>query len=266
MNNNENSFLARLMFRFPLATVILMGCFLFSGCTAYQYTSIGSTLPHNDRMGYTYENDTVQITYNFSGQNCPVTIEVYNKLSKPIYIDWSKSAVIINNQRYSYWKDEASFHSNSSTYEIQWVKDFSVSGTVTDGTIKRDEQISFIPPQSKVTETRIHLKSTFVAVNKKDAAFDGDNNGKVYAFDKDDSPLKFRSFLTLSVSNDFSEPIYTDDMFWISTILQTASDPAMYPYKPANQYYVSKTTDFGKAAGWVTVMVILGFLGYYGQY
>ena len=244
---------------------MVIASLFFVGCESYQYISVDSLLPHNDQYEYMNENDTVSVTYRFSGFNCPITIVVYNKLSCPIYIDWSKSALIIDDQRNSYWKDEASFRSNSSSYEVHWTDNLNTAYTEMGGTIQRQEQISFIPPHSEITQIRINLNSSFILLDPKNGIRNSSDAGRTYLFDKDNTPLNFRSFLTLSVGQDFSSPIYMDDKFWVSSVLQTTYGPTNFPYKPANQFYLSKTTDFGKAAGWITALALLGFLGYYGQ-
>ena len=69
---------------------------LFSSCTQYQYLTIDSDdTQENKKKEFQFENDDVRITYNFFGANAPIEVKVYNKSSKGLNVDWSKSSLII---------------------------------------------------------------------------------------------------------------------------------------------------------------------------
>ncbi|HNC30155.1 MAG TPA: hypothetical protein PKX08_09130, partial [Cyclobacteriaceae bacterium] len=75
-------------------------CIVCTGCSTYQYVTVSSPLKTQNE--FIAENDTVKISYDFSGEQGPVKISIYNKLSTPLYVDWSKSALIIGDMRKSY--------------------------------------------------------------------------------------------------------------------------------------------------------------------
>ena len=56
----------------------------------------------NERGDFVQENDTVRISYRFWGENAPVTITIYNKLDEPLYVDWGRSALIIDDVATTY--------------------------------------------------------------------------------------------------------------------------------------------------------------------
>ena len=72
---------------------------MVAGCNRYQYMYVSSHLDQNEKKEFILENDTVQIKYSFTGENFPLTITLYNKLSQPIYIDLERSTVVMNNMQ-----------------------------------------------------------------------------------------------------------------------------------------------------------------------
>ncbi len=64
---------------------------------------------------FVQENDTVRISYRFWGENAPVTITIYNKLDEPLYVDWGRSALIIDDVATTYDPKVASVRGESSS-------------------------------------------------------------------------------------------------------------------------------------------------------
>jgi len=59
----------------PFAPLLAM--LLFSSCVTYQYFTVDSSqLPKDDRQSFVVDNDTMQLTYGFSGAGGDVTITV----------------------------------------------------------------------------------------------------------------------------------------------------------------------------------------------
>ena len=131
----EKSFLKNFM---TSRNFLLISCFiLLSGCAQYQYVFIDSHLNQNDKKEFIKENDTVMVKYTFSGENMPITITIYNKLQQPLYIDWERSAVIINNVQ-------------------------------VNGSFYHDGQISFIAPLSYAIVSSNELKNQFIDLDLND--------------------------------------------------------------------------------------------------
>ena len=235
----------------PIALLVML-----TGCNTYQLVSIESPLNKTENSEFIHENDTFRITYTFNGWNCPINIYVYNKIDKPIYVDWSKSSVIIDNQRINYWNNQASL--------LAMINDTGINGTIFN-----DEKVSFIPPSSGISVSRINLKNEFVHIPdnfKHDIVNLPTVNGyaktKKYIFPEMQEPLMFRSFITLSVTQDFNQPIYTDDTFWISDVIRTPNHPDYILNKPSNQFYLQQSTGFGKflLATSTIVLIIAGLM------
>ncbi|GHN01203.1 hypothetical protein WSM22_26920 [Cytophagales bacterium WSM2-2] len=210
--------------------------------------------------GIIIENDSVEVSYSFKGENCPVRIQVSNKLNTPLYVDWKKSALILNNERFSFWEDKATLNASSWGYEIHWTKNTSTTGSTTTGELVRAEQISFIPPHSFITATPLTAKSSFFelppATKDQQVNLEGSGQtmtGKKYSFSKENSPMKFRNYLTLAGDEKFEYSFHFDNEFWVSDIISTLAAPADLAGRPSTEFSIRKTTGFANG-----VAVIIG--------
>jgi hypothetical protein len=201
----------------------------------YQYATISSSIDEGNADLLSTETDTLKIAYDFRGEKGPVKISIYNKLDVPLYVDWSKSALIVENIRTLYWNKKSIINAEVTTSRYQ----SGVSRTSTlEGTLINQEAVSFIPPKSWTKEYTLNLNPDFFTVSsftEKDKV-----NGQVVksaSFTKENSPLRFRSFLTLSSTPDFKSPRYFDHNFWISEISQTSAGPRYFDLKD-DQFFV----------------------------
>lgn len=261
----------KLNFIAQILLAIIASAIVLSGCSTYQYAALDSELEKDENSAFINENDTVKILYSFTGRNCPVTIQVFNKLQKAIYIDWSKSAIILDGRKISYWIDKSELNASSSGHEYQWTKDYSSTHSEINGTLYRDERISFIPPQSFISITRINLRSNFFKLTKEDRLTDeyrGTTSGRVkltnHTYDEATSPLSFRSYITLSTNDDFSSEINFDNQFWVESVAKSGYAPDALINKPANQFHLRKASVGGKIFGWTAVLTALTLLAIYG--
>ncbi len=218
-------------FNYVLSSAVLI-LLILSSCSQYQYITInGNTHPNNEQK-FVAENDTAKIVYSFNGANFPVTVEVFNKLNKPLYVDWTKSALIIDGQTLSFWQDRAQLNGSTSGYTTKaWEGVYYHWGDIS-GTLTKDERVSFIAPQSYIKATRFYLKSrpfdtrNHVSVKKESAnSSNGEVYWKEYTFDKQTSPLRFKSYITLSTDKDFSTGFHFTNSFWVKGISQTIVSP-----------------------------------------
>ncbi|GEM_PF-1013538 len=212
-----------------LVTVCLGALLAFSGCSRYQYVILGSRLPQNEKQEYILENDSVQVKYSCSGQNFPLKVTIFNKLQQPIYIDLQRTTVIIN--------------------DVQ-----SNAPDLFEG------QSDFIAPQAFVSITSVPLFDTLF--QRKTLLYGGikphtTTVGNVWSFTEETSPLFIRIILALSPYEDHSSPTFFDYSFWASDIIENSTGPKEMTFKPANQFYVSKSTGFGKTLGWTGAAALL---------
>ena len=80
---------------------------------------------------YEFENEDVKITYSFWEENGIMGFKIYNKTSKPIYIDWKKSSMIYNERQNPYYtnKTTSNYSGYGTSYGSRWANIFSGSST-----------------------------------------------------------------------------------------------------------------------------------------
>lgn len=207
----------------------------FYGCSTAYYqvveTKTTNTKVVNDK--YVFENDSLKITYNFWKEKGLLEFTVYNKLKKPLYIDWKKSSYINNTVKINYWEDEektktVSVHSSSTSIPRGSLYAFTNSSSISSSSTIKPEKLTFVPPSSNYTRKQFYLApSTFIKIPAKDYKEekvadlkDPTKQVTVYVkdFEKNDTPLIFRNFLTLSYSEKFDSEFYLDHEFYISRV------------------------------------------------
>jgi hypothetical protein len=227
-------------FKFSL---FLFSILFFSSCTPIYvqlYKTKSINISNNERS-YKFENDSIEINYSFWADKGIMSFSVYNKLSKPIYIDWKKSNFISNNNKFNYWNDEerskalsASLGYNGgylykgpllipylSIYESN-----SASLTANSSITIKPERITFIPPKSVIYKSPYFLtnssfpdKTNFETKNESRLNNPKKNTIVFFkSFTKENSPLIFRNFLTFSLSEDFKNEFYIDNEFFVSEV------------------------------------------------
>lgn len=244
---------------------LLLFCVVLLGaCTQYQYITVDGNVYRPDQQSFIWENDTVRIRYVFSGYNCPLTIQVYNKMAQPLYVDWKKSAVVYGDgSRLSLWNDQMSVSSTTVGGTMR-MGNIAINSAQTVGMIDKREQISFIPPDSYVSVRPLAIMSNFIKPLpqelKKRVPFGDEDGSKVdeYNFTPDNTPFTFRCFLTLSTNDSFNNSIYIDQPFWVSKIMQTSMGPSSV-LASDKMFYVNRTTTFGHIMGGVgTAAIVAG--------
>jgi hypothetical protein len=215
----------------------------FSSCTKYQYGTISSNATKGPDSVYLFENDSVQIKYSVKGEDCPLNISIFNKLSVPLYVDWRKSSVIINGKSFPVWTDQAEIQAYTTKYSASLYD-------VTNGSMTRPESISFVPPQSYISMKPVTLRSNFFKLDRKTSKKTIIQSptiaarGFEYAFQKEASPLAFRSFLAIAADESFRSPLYVEHHFWVSHVLETTLSPTSKPLSE-NQFVTEKLTGTG---------------------
>jgi len=168
------------------------------------------------------------IKYSFAGEDFPITLSIFNKLNQPLYIDWDRSVVVINNLQ-------------------------------VNGPFFHEDQANFISPLSSVIVTSNKLKSEFIKVEHNDPGIkfsfpEGGPSGIKYSFDEKSTPLFFRNILALTSNEDYSIPTFFDYSFWVSDIIQTDAGSSKMTYEPLNRFFIRKTTAAGNIMGWTAII------------
>jgi len=206
---------------------------LLASCTKYQYLTVsGLNVPKNERNELISENDTVRVQYFFKQAEGPVVVRVYNKPSEPLEVDWRKSAIIINDRTLSYYDPNQPFRGHIATSTSLYLGTATTSGNVS-GQLQSGEQLEFIPPssyiESRPLDFSIRSAYQFADENAKKVQIEYPDHRVIYkrlAFEQDNSPVQFRSYLTFragkaGVQKEFS----MEHRFYISEIWKSATTP-----------------------------------------
>jgi hypothetical protein len=242
---------------------------LLASCTRYQYATVSSPLKQNFKREFVRENDSVRIEYSFNGTGGPVQITIHNKLDTPIFINWRMSSLIIAGKSNPYFKNESEFRGSGATTNLQWTESFSTSNTNISGSIKRDEDVSFIPPGRHITTIPVRLRDHFFErpFNQKPArksysTLSGASSGRSTLYAQNNSPLRYESYLSYSTDANFATIVAIEDAFWVSEVLDSYDNPDnilnMHDRK-ADTFYNSKMTGFGGAMALLGIIVLAAF-------
>lgn len=210
---------------FALPIVVLL---ISASCVRYQYMGLSSSVPKNESKVFYHENDTLRISYSFNGENCPIRINIYNKLADPLYIDWTKSSITI-------FKDQMSLWDADSEYD----------------------HLSKVLPQSSTEVQPLLLITKFVDLMPEDTyshitvmTHNGGVKMKKYAFDTINTPLHFTTKIHYTTNSNGILENYTEDQFWISSLIPTYS---ILPFDQPDNFYLKKSTGFSTFIGIVAI-------------
>jgi hypothetical protein len=248
-----------------------------SSCKSYFLSTINSPdLKQSGPAGiFNSENDSLKISYNFSGDNSPLNVEIYNKLNEPVYVNWERSSLIVGDKAYSFFNNNMKIVGQTSGSSTTFRK---TGNTYMDGnlsaTVRQSKSEDFIPPNAKVSRSLYVLAdikidkiqdSTFkrIGLNYSDGT-----PGVVYAkevrFSEADSPLKFRTYLTLSTLKNNSPVLFSyQHNFFVSSITKSFVNPnnlLEYTNNPGNVMVSTKMTGYGKTLTGIALVSTLGGL------
>lgn len=253
---------------------ILLGtAMLFASCKTYVVSTVASSDAGRDAQTgkYVLSNDTLDLSFSFAGNGMPLTVEVYNKLPEPLYVDWGRSAMVVQDKAYSFVNDEIKIAGDvsSSTYKYQNVPYSDTYGNF-NATAQLSKNESFVPPHAKVSRTIYvlnALKTTAVDKSKfeKDVINTVDGTGVVYTktakFSKAESPVQFRSYLTFfTVKNEQLKSFAHENSFYVSAITKTGANPAKLDFQSDRENIIVN----GKATGFAKVMTGVAVIGAVG--
>lgn len=192
------------------------------------------------------ENEDIRVGYDFWGEHGLMYYTIYNKSKKPVYIDWKKSVYIHNQWKNDYWVEKTT--SESFTIPIGDEKSRAFKN-VTSAVVS--ERITFIPPDCYIAvpvtfEILNHLnrkqqlhnyrEKKVIAISdnlrwdenaKKEVITrpDGKSSFKAFTlnYTKDDSPYRFRNFITYSNDEKFTTEKTFDNEFYVKRFVQMRS-------------------------------------------
>ena len=217
---------------------------LFSSCSTYQYMTISSTTAAkpDDFQDLVIENDSFLVRYNFNGPNAPVNLLIQNKLDQPVYIYWKRSGIIINDQATSYVPNIVPIQGTVSTETVNWSKrsSSSLGNFYAEATLPN--HMDFLPPKSFTTKSALVSSMNFTYLPDSvytripykiiDASYRKVNKA---SFTPDNSPVQFRSYITIITGDSLARPVFYQHYFYISEIINTGMGPENFQFMANRQ-------------------------------
>jgi len=197
-----------------------------------QVFELASELP-NVNNKYTFENDTLKITYYFWGERGIVQIGIKNKLNAPIYINWEKSFYKNNLQTLSYFPEGVVTKENIDAYNsylyggrVLTAMDYELQQqTASSNEFEtKIEGYTEIKPLSYYMRLKYHVvPEDFFTLDDKaksssvKASYDDEATATVYTkqYKRENTPLYFESFITYSMTNKFETEYDILNKFWV---------------------------------------------------
>lgn len=240
-------------------TIFILFTLVFFSCSS-SYVQVFETSSKNqlikNETNYVYENDSVKITYSFWEDKGKMSFVVYNKLKKPLYIDWKKSSYISNTLKINYWEDVTTTNSveTRQTFgaanNLLSIRRYYISNSVgvSSSASSKPERITFIPPNSNYYRTQFsllpirELKVKDYQIRQKQSITNKSKTVKVFekSISKEDSPLVFRNFITLSYNENFTNEFYVDNEFYVSKVIKLNSDQFENMARKENSSFVER--------------------------
>ena len=238
-------------FALPFLSLVI----ILSSCRSYRYFSLeGENIRIDSSFRFAMENDCLRLEYDFSGDNGPVSVTVFNKLTVPLYVNWRRSALVTGVEAQSYYAPDIQWSGSTESRSIDWGGGtVSASGTI-QGIGRMQEGIDFIPPQSKKTRSFLTLATSSLKEINFEGAPKRPLEGRLdqpsvrhIDFDLASSPLKFRSYISFSTQEDGSGGFSLDHRFYVSGAYKSLLGPdAVVPIQGrGDRFYTSRSTGVG---------------------
>ena len=210
---------------------IFAALILLSGCapTRSQLVTLSSTnLNTTAKREFIQENDTLRLTYQFFSERGVVQFTIENKLNKPLYIDWKRSAFIVGKNKVDYWRDEAEVNLEGRANTLSIIPVWNRTWLRIGGVIRKANPIDYIPPGTAIEcdqfavapANALQLPGQFVLKKVESAIPDRKKPVEVqeYQYTVDTSPVAFRNYLTFSTDKNFATEFVLDNKFWASSV------------------------------------------------
>jgi len=213
--------------------IYILSAVLLSSCSStFYYSSLSTTSEYVEKVDngdFLLETDSLWIAYCFKGAGAPMQITVFNKLDEPLYVDWGRSAMIIDNTAFSYAEASGDFSWDSYNPDGTIYYPDSTETSYNDIRMMSDHT-SYIPPKTMISEIPFNLDPSFKNLDKKvyrNATMANRYQDVVETkradFTLSDSPFKFKSYLT--IYSDPDRPMVFEQDFYLASLFKTGIKP-----------------------------------------
>jgi hypothetical protein len=191
-----------------------------------------------------YKDSIVEISYFLYTRDGKMTFTINNISDKPIFFDGKNSFILVGNNKHPYWTDGSVINGAIAGYATR--NNRHSYGTINVVETKLQERMNLIPPKSGIVISKyfLHDKSLYdlsgYNVKNDTVTANWKTNSlkktviKKANFEKTNSPLSFRNFITLSRTEDFKIPLYYDFSFWATDIWEMDARQGTKSKSPEN--------------------------------
>lgn len=235
-------------------TLAILAMMMSSCSSTYFYSTLETTnydVEKIDNGDFLFENDSLWIAHCFKGEDAPIQITVFNKLDVPLYVDWNRSALILNNVAHSYVTGETQVYTSteSTTYNYGW----GVSDTrgSSESTVVTPKHVDMIPPHTMVSKSTLRLAAQFDEINKNKYTKGklGTTDGTMATierikFEQTNTPLRFGSYVSVYTKPEDLKGFRMD--FYATHLIKTKAKPSVLPNDMADRgdtFYQRKRPD-----------------------
>lgn len=261
--------MSHIHFGTPLIFICMLG--LFTSCTTYQYTLLGSDLPKDqssEPFYYLEENDVV-IYFDFFGYYMPVDITVHNDAEEPLYIDLSGSRFLQNGRSLGLVSAQPEMNDPAGLVQVGVV-------LLTDSTsgIASPSKVAYLPPGGHF----IMRAYPFDVVHKdlgnwhyngapKSNTYSGLRNVKWH--DYEGRGQAYGLDLRMSRDNNFQKKWVSEARFREVATYESRKSPEYFPLKGGDFYVTSEEKDGSGLLAFFTILglavLVIGYDGEEGQ-
>jgi hypothetical protein len=261
-----------------------VGLFLvlsLSSCTKYQFFSVNSYDFPAETKVLMDDNDSLRITYAFTGPDGQFVINFLNKSDKPMYVDWSRSAIVVNGYKTNMFNTTGNFQGEMYAETFYPFEHIGITRGVFQGGIQTTESTRFIPPGATLQSVQTPIAVQMYPAEVVDAHFQREKvKGKLnenfsvrrLSFTPDKSPVRMRTYITVYSEQNAAQPQRFEHSFWISEVVHTLNPnlyenaaeqtPQPIDTRRDNKLAVARPTAFNGFASVVGVVGTLVGLGW----
>lgn len=175
----------------------------------------------NKKGEFVLKGDSIDLIYSFSGENAPITVGINNLKTTPIYIDWRKSGLIVDDNTITFREPInvfASYGDTSSTNYGRYLNDPIGISTIKSGSRKNTQIL-------ELTNFNFQQipKDQFVTNKNR-------SKNKYISYREDNSPIYLETFVTVyEKSNDLNNFFIFETNFYMSQLEKVETKSANNP-------------------------------------
>lgn len=241
---------------------------LTSGCTTYYFSTVESyhnRLPAAKDGYFSTTKNNIVVTYSFREYGGKVNYEVYNMSNDPVFIDLDKSTLIAEDYAIHQAQSASGPNESAKVYEAiaqNLSSDTTISAVNLLKQFSQSQNKLFVPPNSRTNFSPVSLYDLYNMRLPKQVYNQvrvGEGSIRGIYFTPANTPLMFRTYLTVVNGKDQSETVF-EDIFYVSRAYKITSSHDIlmgFVKQRGDTYYFSETNENAKLLGWTIAAVAI---------